>query len=115
MEFDPISRRLIGLAIEVHRTLGPGVRESVYEDCLCHEMDEHGIRYRRQAALPVTYKSVSLDCAYRLDLIVNESVIVELKAVDKLLTHLKLTRLRVGLLINFNVEVLKSGLRRLVL
>lgn len=123
MEFDPISRRLIGLAIEVHRTLGPGLLESVYEECLCHELDEHGIPYRRQAALPVTYKSVSLDCAYRLDLIVNESVIVELKAVDKLLpiheaqllTYLKLTRLRVGLLINFNVEVLKSGLRRLVL
>jgi GxxExxY protein len=109
---DPRTGPIIGAAIEVHRHLGPGLLESAYEECLCHELYLRGIGCRRQVDLPVEYKGLKLDCGYRLDLIVNEEVIVELKCVEKvlpvheaqLLTYMQLTGRRVGLLINFNVQ-----------
>jgi GxxExxY protein len=114
---------IIGAAIEVHKALGPGLLESAYEECLCRELELRGISFKRQQTLPVLYKGLRLDCGYRVDLVVEESVIVELKACDELLavhqaqllTYLKLTGLKVGLLINFNVPVLKNGIRRLAM
>ena len=114
---------MIGAAIEVHRELGPGLLESAYEECLCHELRLRDIPSAQQVAVPVNYKGVSLDCGYRLDHLVDDSVIVELKCVDKLLpvhsaqllTYLKLTGKRVGLILNFQVPVLKEGIVRKVL
>jgi GxxExxY protein len=110
-------------AIEVHRNLGPGLLESAYEECLCHELHLRGLDFKRQVALPLLYKGLKLDCGYKLDLIVQDQVILELKAVDKLLpiheaqllTYLRLTGKRVGLLINFNVPLLTQGIIRKVL
>jgi GxxExxY protein len=121
-ENDPLTESVIGFAIEVHRQLGPGLLESAYEECLCFELKQSGFAYR-QVPLPVTYKSVRLDCGYRLDIVVEQSVILELKTVERLLpvheaqmlTYLKLSGVRTGLLLNFNSAVLKDGLRRLVL
>ena len=118
---DLVSERVIGLAIEVHRALGPGLLESTYEECLDYEMAQSGLAFRRQVPLPIVYKAVRLDCGYRIDFIVEERLVVELKTVEKLLpihdaqllTYLKLTGIRIGLLMNFNVAVLKNGLRRL--
>jgi GxxExxY protein len=118
-----LSRRVLGAAIEVHRAFGPGLLESAYEECLCHELALGGIAFQRQVELPVQYKGVLLDCGYRLDIVVEDRLIVELKAVEELmpvhhaqlLTYLKLTGKRVGLLINFNVELLKDGIIRRVL
>ncbi len=117
---DPVTNRIIGLAIDVHRVLGPGLLESAYEACLCFELKEQGIPFRRQVPLPVIYKSVSLDCGYRMDIVVDDEVIVELKTVERilpihdaqLLTYLKLSGIRTGLLLNFNTAVLKDGIRR---
>src|SRR5580700_5934187 len=117
-----ITDRIIGGAIEVHRHLGPGLLESAYEECLCYELGQAGLSFQRQVAAPVTYKGLKLDCAYRLDLVVEDSVIVEIKAIDalipihssQLLTYLKSLNKRVGLLINFNVPILKYGLKRIV-
>ena len=117
-----ITEDIIGAAIEVHRALGPGLLESAYEACLAFELAEQGLRVERQKPLPVVYKKVKLDCGYRLDLLVEESVIVEIKAVAaltplhkaQLLSYLRLSGCRVGLLINFNVEVLRNGIKRLV-
>ncbi len=117
-----ITKLVIGFAIEVHRALGPGLLESAYEECLCYELAQGGIRFLRQVALPVRYKGVTLDCGYRMDLLVDDLVIVEIKAVEslspiheaQLLTYLKLAEKSVGLLINFNVPVLKQGLKRIV-
>jgi GxxExxY protein len=114
---------IIGAAIEVHRNLGPGLLESAYEECLCHELRLLGIDFKRQVALPLLYKGLKLDCGYKLDLIVREEVILELKAIEKLLpiheaqllTYLRLTGKRVGLLINFNVPLLTQGIIRRVL
>jgi GxxExxY protein len=108
--------------MEVHRALGPGLLESAYEACLAFELVERGLKVERQKPLPVVYKDVNLDCGYRLDLLVDDQVIVELKAINDLasiheaqmLSYLKLTGCKVGLLINFNVRVLKSGIKRLV-
>lgn len=119
---DSLSSEVIGAAIDVHRVLGPGLLESAYEECLCHELSVRGIAFERQKPLPVVYKAVHLDCGYRLDLVVADIVIVELKCVERiepihdaqLLTYLKLSNLKLGLLINFNVAVLKTGIRRLV-
>jgi GxxExxY protein len=116
------SREIIGAAIAVHRALGPGLLESTYEACLLHELGLRGIVAERQKELPVRYKGVQLDCGYRLDLLVDDSIIVEVKAVDRLipiheaqlLSYLKLSGLKIGLLINFNVEVLTQGIKRLV-
>ena len=123
MEFDELSNRVIGCALEVHRTLGPGLLESTYEQCLAHELSLSDISFKFQLPLPVKYKGIKLDCGYRIDLLVNDELIVELKSVDQimgihqaqLLTYMKLSGAKVGLLINFNVEMLKSGIKRFVL
>ena len=120
---DPLSEKVIGFAIDVHRGLGPGLLESAYEECLCFELRSHAIPFRRQAPLPVIYKSVTLDCAYRMDIVVEDRLVVEVKTVEKLLpihdaqllTYLKLSAIHVGLLLNFNTPVLKNGIKRLVL
>ena len=112
---------IVGAAIEVHRRLGPGLLESAYESCLHREMLLRGLRVEAQVALPIQYRGVQLDCGYRLDLLVEQSVLIEVKAVNKVLpiykaqvmTYLKLTGLQLGLLINFNVEVLRNGVYRL--
>jgi GxxExxY protein len=123
MEFDELSNRAIGCALEVHRTLGPGLLESTYEQCLAYELSLAGISFKLQLPLPVKYKGIKLDCGYRIDLLVNDELIVELKSVDQimgihqaqLLTYMKLSDVKVGLLINFNVEILKTGIKRFVL
>ena len=120
---EKLTESVIGATIEVHRELGPGLLESAYEECLCHELRLRDIPFARQLAVPVKYKGVSLDCGYRLDHLVDDSVIVELKCVDnllpvhsaQLLTYLKLTGKRVGLILNFHVPVLKEGIVRKVL
>jgi GxxExxY protein len=120
---DSRTSAIIGAAIEVHRHLGPGLLELAYEKCLCHELHLRGIDFRRQIDLPVEYKGLKLDCGYRLDLIVQEEVVVELKCVEKvlpvheaqLLTYMLMTGKRVGLLINFNVPQLIKGITRRVL
>jgi GxxExxY protein len=120
---DPLTERIIGFAIEVHRHLGPGLLESAYEECLCHELEQAAMVFRRQVPLPIVYKSVRLDCGYRLDVVVENRVIVELKAVERLMpiheaqviTYLKLSGIPTGLLLNFNTPVLKDGVRRLAL
>jgi GxxExxY protein len=123
MELNKITEQVIGAAIEVHRALGPGLLESAYEECLCHELRLRGVAFERQRPLPVEYKGTKLDCGYRLDLLVADVVVVEIKAVEsiepiheaQLLTYLKLGGWTLGLLINFNVPVLKDGIRRRVL
>ena len=120
---DPRTSPIIGAAIEVHRNLGPGLLESAYEECLCHELHLRGLDCKRQVLLPLLYKGLKLDCGYKIDLIVQDEVVLELKAVEKLLpvheaqllTYLKLTSKRVGLLINFNVPLLTQGIIRRVL
>lgn len=122
-ERDPLTERVIGLAIEVHRELGPGLLESAYEECLCYELHSTKIPFRRQVPLPVRYKEVRLDCGYRMDIVVDGQLILELKTVEalqrvhdaQLLTYLRLSGIRKGLLMNFNSSVLKDGIRRLVL
>ena len=114
---------IIGAALDVHRHLGPGLLESAYEECLCHELCLRELRFQRQVDLPVDYKGLKLNCGYKIDLIVQDEVILELKAVEKLLaihqaqllTYLKLAHKRVGLLINFNVPLLTQGIIRRVL
>ncbi|HTA22869.1 MAG TPA: GxxExxY protein [Terriglobales bacterium] len=114
---------IIGAAIEVHRELGPGLLESAYEECFCHELHLRSLNFQRQVELPVIYKGLKLDCGYRLDVLVENAVVVELKAIEQimpihqaqLLTYLKLTEKKVGLLINFNVAILKNGIVRRVL
>ena len=118
-----LTANIIGAAIEVHTALGPGLLESTYEECMAREMQLRELRFERQVPLPVAYKGVKLDCGYRLDFVVDRAVVVELKAVDtlrpiheaQLLTYLRLGGWTVGLLINFNVPVLKHGIRRVVL
>jgi GxxExxY protein len=121
-DLNEISGKVIGGAIEVHRELGPGLLESAYETCLRYELQRRGLRVEQQVAQPVFYKGLQLECGYRLDLLVENQVIVELKAVEailpihtaQLLTYLKLRQLRIGLLINFNVPVLKNGIKRII-
>ena len=122
-ELNKITKTIIGAAIAVHKELGPGLLESAYEACLAYELTERGLIVERQKALPVKYKEVNLDCGYRIDLLVDGKIIIELKAVQKiepvfeaqLLSYLKLSGCKVGLLINFNAKMLKNGIRRLVL
>jgi GxxExxY protein len=117
-----LTEKIIGSAIEVHRTLGPGLLESAYEECTSYELTQEDLRIRRQVPLPVIYKGVSLDCGYRMDLLVEDLVVVEFKTVEallpvhqaQLLSYLKLSGKPVGLLINFHVPVLKDGLKRIV-
>ena len=123
MDVDKVTENIISAAIEVHKALGPGLLESVYEECLFYELTLRELTVNRQFKLSVKYKEVNLDIGYRLDLLVDNKVVVELKVVDKLapihdaqlLTYMKLSNCTVGLLINFNVPVLKQGLRRKVL
>jgi GxxExxY protein len=121
-KINTITEAIIGAAILVHRELGPGLLESAYEACLAYEIARSGFSVERQKELPVIYRNVKLDCGYRIDLLIENKVIVEIKAIDKLapihtaqlLSYLKLSGCRVGLLINFNVKVLKDGIRRLI-
>jgi GxxExxY protein len=123
MDSDELTHRIIGLAMRVHTRLGPGLLESAYEHCLCHEFDQNSVAYRRQVDLPLDYDGTSLDCGYRADVIVENSVILELKSVEhilplheaQLLTYLRLSRCHIGLLLNFNTLSLKDGIRRRVL
>jgi GxxExxY protein len=123
VDLNNITERIIGAAIEVHKVLGPGLMESAYEECLCREFALRGIGVERQLPLPVEYKGVRLDCGYRLDLLVEQSVVVEIKSLSsiepiheaQLLTYLKLGGWKLGLLVNFNVSALKDGIRRRIL
>jgi GxxExxY protein len=118
-----LTERIIGCAMEVHRELGPGLLESAYEECLAYELRLQGLKVDRQVPLPVVYKEIALECGYRIDLVVHDTVLVELKAVElilpvheaQLLTYLKLSELRIGLLLNFHCSVLRDGIRRRVL
>jgi len=123
VERDSLTEAVIGAAIEVHRQLGPGLLESVYESCLCHELKLRGIEHGRQGALPVTYKQLPLEDVYRIDILIPSRLVIEVKAVEaiatvhesQLLTYLRLTGIHTGLLLNFNVPVLKNGIRRRIL
>ena len=120
MKINDLTGIIIGCAIEVHKELGPGLLESTYEECLCHELNLQKFAYERQKELPVFYKGKNLDCGYRLDIVLPNQLILELKAIEKiepiheaqLLTYLKLSKIKTGLLINFNVQLLKEGIRR---
>jgi GxxExxY protein len=121
-ERDPLTEQAIGAAIEVHRVLGPGLLESVYQRCLCRELDHRNLRYQPQVKLPILYKGESLDCELFMDIVVDERLVLELKSVEKLLpiheaqllTYLKLSGIHTGLLINFNVPKLRDGIKRMV-
>ena len=123
MEFDELSRRMIGCAIEVHRNLGPGLLESTYRQCLACELSHAGVPFQMEVPLPVRYKDVLLDCGYRIDLLVRSDLIVEIKSVETLfpihqaqiLTDMRLARIPIGLLMNFNVTKLQNGIKRFVL
>jgi GxxExxY protein len=123
LRHEDLTEQILGAAIEVHKVLGPGLMESAYEECLCHELNLRGLRFTRQMTVPVSYKGVSLDCGYKLDLLVDDTVILELKCVDRissvheaqLLTYMKLLNKPVGFIINFNVPVMRAGIVRKVL
>ena len=118
---DKATEKIIGAAIEVHKTLGPGLLESAYEECLCRELELRTIPFERQKELPIEYKGVELDCGYRLDVVVADKLVLELKACERLepiheaqlLTYLKLTGMKIGLLINFHLASLKDGIKRI--
>ena len=122
MDINKLSSKIISAAIEVHKALGPGLLESAYEECLCHELHLRKISFERQKPLPLIYKGNSLDCGYRLDVVVENTIIVELKSCEKfepihkaqLLTYLKLSNLNLGLLLNFNVPMMREGILRVV-
>ena len=117
-----LTEMIIGAAIEVHRQTGPGLLESAYEECLCYELTKLGLGFQRQVNLPILYKGIKLDCAYKMDLVVEDEVVLELKTVEhllpihsaQLLTYLKLSGKKIGLLMNFNEPVLTKGVKRLV-
>jgi GxxExxY protein len=121
-ELNQLSEQVIAAAIAVHKELGPGLLESTYEACLAHELLSRGIEVERQKSVPVIYRGIQIDCGYRLDLLVNRTVIVELKAVERIdniheaqiLSYLRLSGFKLGLLINFNVRFLKDGIRRFI-
>lgn len=120
METNQITEKIIGCAIEVHRFLGPGLLESAYEECLAFELQKAGLNIERQKAVPVVYKEIKLDCGYRIDILVENKIVIELKTVDEfnpvheaqILTYIKFAQKSIGLLINFNVTLLKNGIRR---
>jgi len=122
MTENEISKILVNIFLKIHRTLGPGLLESVYEAAICYELDKIGLKYRRQTDIAVSYENVKLDLGFRADIIVEEKVIVELKSVEsimavhpkQLLTYLKLTNIKLGLLVNFNVVLIKDGITRIV-
>lgn len=119
---DDLSYKIIGACIEVHKHLGPGLLESAYEECLCRELDLRGIKFERQKSLPIEYKGVKLDCGYRLDLLVENSIILEIKSVTEMapifhaqvITYLKLANLNLGFIVNFNAEKVAEGIKRVV-
>ncbi|MBL8827419.1 MAG: GxxExxY protein [Planctomycetaceae bacterium] len=119
---EDLTKEIIAAAIEVNKTLGPGLLESVYEECFCHELGQRRIEYQRQLAIPVKYKACELECGFRIDVLVANAVVVELKSIEKLLpiheaqlmTYLRLSQKKIGLLMNFNVMVLKDGILRRV-
>jgi GxxExxY protein len=123
MEFDELSNKVIGCALEVHKRLGPGLLESAYERCLSFELLSANIRHSIQKELPIDYKTIKLDCGYRIDMLIENDIIMELKSVDRImpiheaqiLTYMKLSGIKIGLLINFNVCLLKDGIKRFVL
>ena len=123
MDENELSKVILGAAIEVHRQLGPGLLESAYEECLAHELSLRNVPFEKQKAIPVIYKGVALDCGFRADILVDNKVLVELKAVDELapihdaqvLTYLKLTHCKLGLLLNFNVLLMRDGMKRVAL
>lgn len=123
MIFDELSNKVLGCALEAHRELGPGLLESAYEQCLAYELNRAKVPFKLQVELPVEYRQIKLDCGYRIDVLVDDRLIVELKSLDQLLriheaqilTYMKLAKVKVGLLINFNVEVLRKGIKRFVL
>ncbi len=122
MEINEITSEIINKSIKVHRVLGPGLLESAYKECLCFELNKSGLYIEKEKALPLLYEDVKLDCGYRIDIMVENKVIIEVKSVDALidihmaqiLTYLKLTNSKIGLLINFNVELLKNGIKRCI-
>jgi len=122
MEINKITEIIIGCAIEVHRHLGPGLLESAYEECLCYELQKAGLRFERQKPVPVVYKEIKLECGYRIDILVESCVVVELKTSEafnpvheaQILTYMKFAYKTIGLLINFNVTVLKNGIKRYI-
>jgi GxxExxY protein len=121
-DLDRLTESVIGAAIEVHRVIGPGLLESAYEECLAYELAQRGLKFERQKPLPVRYKTVRLDCGYKLDLLIERQLVIEIKAVEtllpiheaQLLSYLRMLDLRVGLLLNFHSSVLKKGLKRIV-
>ncbi len=123
LQNDPLATQVIGLAIKVHRALGPGLLESAYEECLAYELTKNNVPFGRQVPLPLIYEDVRLDCGYRMDFVVDRQLLIEVKSLDRLLpihdaqilTYLRLSGCRVGLLMNFNQEALRDGLRRFVL
>ena len=123
MEFEELTRKIIGASIDVHKILGPGLLESAYEECLFYELTQQGLRVERQKPVPIVYKEIKLDYGYRIDLLVEDIVIIELKSIDafapiheaQILTYMKFANKKIGLLMNFNVTVLKNGLKRYVL
>jgi len=122
MDINQLSSTIIGAAIEVHKALGPGLLESAYEKCLCHELKLRGLSFDNQKPLPLIFKGEKLDCGYRLDVVVENAIILELKSCEKiepihraqLLTYLKLSGLKLGLVLNFNVPVMRDGIGRIV-
>ncbi len=122
IDINKLSSRIIGAAIEVHKALGPGLLESAYEECICHELSIGGLSLERQKPLAVRYKGINLDCGYRLDVVVEGAIVLELKSCDKiepihkaqLLTYLKLSGIKLGLLLNFNVTLMREGIVRIV-
>jgi GxxExxY protein len=120
MELNDITQKIIGCAIQVHKSLGPGLLESAYEECLSYELIKSGLSIKRQQPTPVVYKEIKLECGYRIDILVENAVVLELKVVDEfnpvheaqILTYMKFSNKQLGLLINFNVLVLKNGIRR---
>lgn len=120
MKKDPLTCKVIGCAIAVHRELGPGLLESTYKQCLAHELSLNNINFQLELDLPVKYKDVFLDCGYRIDLLVENKLVIEIKVVEELnnihkaqvLTYMKLAKMQTGLLVNFNVELLKDGIKR---
>ena len=122
MNENDIATKIIGCAIEVHKALGPGLLESAYQECLLYKLREEGLRVEREKSMPLVFEEVKLDCGYRIDLLVENKVVIELKSVEALndvhlaqtLTYLKLGKFKLGLLINFNVSLLKKGIRRII-
>jgi GxxExxY protein len=123
MEINELTEKVIGCAIEVHKSLGPGLLEAAYEQCLAKELNLKGIKFETQAPLPIKYKGMELECGYRVDFLIEKVLIIELKSLEKILdihkaqilTYMKLSSIKVGLLINFNVKLLKNGIQRFVL